>query len=184
MSDGTTEYAFDEYNYKFFDGAGKLALLSIVTAGGYGVYYWYRQMKEVETIEINQMHKSVDKNIPFILFLLLYYLSATIAGFVFVVIYYQRLVVVAKEVYDIDLKPKDAFIYALLMYVPIYSWYLSVKNHNKVIAMYNYGNIVSEPMIQQIKTPQKPIYNPISKYDVYPNDQSVLDAANAGLDDI
>lgn len=27
MSDGTTEYAFDEYNYKFFDGAGKLALL-------------------------------------------------------------------------------------------------------------------------------------------------------------
>lgn len=27
MSDGTTEYAFDEYNNKFFDGAGKLALL-------------------------------------------------------------------------------------------------------------------------------------------------------------
>lgn len=27
MSDGTTEYAFDEYNNKFLDGAGKLALL-------------------------------------------------------------------------------------------------------------------------------------------------------------
>ena len=114
----------------------QVMLLSMVTAGGYGVYYWYRQMREIKTIETRQQ---VENKIPFILFLLLYYASATIAGFVFVVIYYKRLVTVAKEAFDVDLKPKNAYVYSVLMYVPFYSWYLSVKNHNKVIALYNEG---------------------------------------------
>lgn len=204
-------------------------LLSIVTAGGYGIYYWYRQMIEVKTIE---MHQQVENKFPFLLFLLLYYASATIAGFVFVVIYYQRLVAVAKEAFDIDLKPGNAYVYAILMYVPVYSWYLSVKNHNKVIALYNdsinhsqgaqrqtvnqfyntqskstnsqqkqYANqniltndivtqkidapsSTSERIIQQSDTHQKPIYNHVNEFNVYPNDESILDAANAGLDDI
>lgn len=112
----------------------QVMLLSMVTAGGYGVYYWYRQMREIKTIETR---RQVENKIPFILFLLLYYASATIAGFVFVVIYYKRLVTVAKETFDVDLKPKNAYVYSLLMYVPFYSWYLSVKNHNKIIALYN-----------------------------------------------
>ena len=55
----------------------------------------------------------------------------------FVIIYYKRLVNVAKEAFNIDLKPRNAVVYSLLMYIPFYSWYLSVKNHNKVIGLYN-----------------------------------------------
>lgn len=156
----------------------QVMLLSIITLGGFGVYYWYRQMKEIELIEINQMNKQVDRDISFIWFLLLYYVSATIAGFVFVIVYYKRLVTVAKELYGINLNPKSAIIYSILMYVPVYSWYLSVKNHNKVIAMYKHSVIVPEPVIRN-----RPINISNSDADAYPDVRSIENAANAGLDD-
>jgi len=114
----------------------QVCLLSIVSAGGYGCYYRYRQLKEIRTIETRQQ---VENKIPFFLYLLLFYASATIAGIVLEVIYYKKVLAVAKDAFDIDLKPRSAYIYAVLMYVPIFSWYLNVKNHNKVIALYNEG---------------------------------------------
>ena len=109
-------------------------LLSIVTAGAYKTYIWYREYAEVRTIKTR---KQVENKIPFILFLLLYYASATIAGFVFMAMYYKRLTAVVEDIYEEAVNPKNAFLYSLLMYVPIYSFYLNAKNHNKLLQLYN-----------------------------------------------
>lgn len=107
-------------------------LLSIVTAGGYKVFMWYREYIEVRVIE---SRSQVKKKIPFILLLLLFYATGTLAGFVFMVMYYKKLINVSEQ-FGLHLKPKNAYIYSLMMYIPFYSFYLNVKNHNAVTKAY------------------------------------------------
>lgn len=108
-------------------------LLSIITGGTYGCYYRYRQLKEIKTIEANQQ---VENRIPFILYLLLYFMSGTIAGIVLEIIYYKRLTTLAYDLYNTKLKPRTVIGYLLVIYLPIISWYVNVNNHNKVISLY------------------------------------------------
>ena len=107
----------------------QVMLLSMITLGIYGVYYWYRQYKEISIIE------SGDPNanpIPFVLYALAVYLSGSIMLLVFIYLYYKKVLDTAYK-FGLKLRPTNAFVYALLMYVPFYSWYLSVSNHNKIL---------------------------------------------------
>lgn len=116
----------------------KVFLLSIVTGGVYCTYYWYAIYRDVNKMENNSEESN---SIPYILYLLLDIFTGSLAGLVFMMIYYKKACAIAEK-NSITLKPRSAIIYALIMYIPILSFVVLVKNHNKLIDAYEKGTVI------------------------------------------
>lgn len=116
----------------------KVFLLSVVTGGLYCTYYWYSIYRDVNRMENNSGESNL---IPYILYLLLDIFTGSIAGFIFMIIYYKKACAIAEK-NSVILKPRTAIIYALIMYVPIVSFVVLVKNHNKLIDAYEKGPVI------------------------------------------
>lgn len=116
----------------------KVFLLSVATGGIYCTYYWYSIYRDVIKMENNGEDNGV---MSYILYLLLDICTGSIAGFVFMILYYKKACAVADK-NSVTLKPKSALVYALIMYIPVVSFIVLVKNHNKVIEAYENGSVI------------------------------------------
>ncbi len=116
----------------------KVFLLSVVTGGLYCTYYWYAIYRDVNKMENNSEESN---SVSYILYLLLDIFTGSLAGLVFMMIYYKKACAIAKK-NSITLKPRSVIIYALIMYVPILSFVVLVKNHNKLIDAYEKGTVI------------------------------------------
>lgn len=107
-------------------------LLSMITGGIYTAYIVF-----VEICDLKAMDDDTEENytLHLVLFCLLFVCTASIAGFVAFWIYQKKAVELGKK-YNLDLKPRSGFIYALIMYVPILSYWINIKNHNALIDAY------------------------------------------------
>lgn len=116
---------------------GIMLLLSVITAGGIKTFMWYKELLELSIIENKEKMNKKYLNIPYlILFIVLFYASGTLAGIAYMMIYYKKLQSISSE-YGISLKIKSSLFYALIMYIPVFSFYLHYKYHNQVIRCYN-----------------------------------------------
>lgn len=116
----------------------KVFLLSVVTGGIYCTYYWYSIYRDVVRMENNSEENGV---MSYILYLLLDICTGSIAGFVFMIMYYKKACEIANR-NSVELRPRSAFVYALIMYIPVVSFIVLVKNHNKVIDAYEKGGVI------------------------------------------
>lgn len=107
-------------------------LLSLVTCGLYTAYLVY-----AEICELKAMDEETEENrtLHIVLFCLLFVCTASIAGFIAFWIYHKKAVELGKK-YGVKLKPRSGFIYSLLMYVPVFSYWLNIRNHNALITAY------------------------------------------------
>lgn len=116
----------------------KVFLLSVLTGGLYCTYYWYAIYRDVNKMESNSEE---SHTIHYILYLLLDIFTGSVSGFIFMIIYYKKACAIA-ETNSVTLRPKSALVYALIMYIPILSFVILVKNHNKLIDAYENGSII------------------------------------------
>ncbi|MGN0534638.1 MAG: DUF4234 domain-containing protein [Eubacterium sp.] len=107
-------------------------LLSMITGGIYTAYIVF-----VEICDLKAMDDDTEENytLHLVLFCLLFVCTASIAGFIAFWIYQKKAVELGKK-YNLNLKPRSGFIYALIMYVPILSYWINIKNHNALIDAY------------------------------------------------
>ena len=121
--------------------------LSIGTCGIYTTWIWFCQFRAIDRISDNLDAKedTKDKLLPFIIFFILEICSGTLYGFILMIMYRKKAVKLC-DGYNVKTRPRSPFIYALLMYVPIYSFYIDAKEYNKLIREYN--NRLCEPVIE------------------------------------
>lgn len=107
-------------------------LLSMITCGIYTAYIVF-----VEICDLKAMDDDTEKNntLHLVLFCLLFVCTASLAGFIAFWIYQKKAVELGKK-YNVNIKPRSGFIYALIMYIPILSYWVNIRNHNALIDAY------------------------------------------------
>lgn len=110
----------------------KIWFLGILTAG---VYNWY--IVYCMHSDITKMEEDANKNtMNSVLFLLLSFCTGSLFAFVESYVYYKKALALA-ETYKIKLSLKSPLIYAfIVMYVPVLSYMIPIKDHNKLIDAY------------------------------------------------
>ena len=118
--------------------------LSIATCGVYATWIWFCQFRAIDKISSskNPDEKLKDKLLPFIIFFVLELCTGTLYGFILMIMYRKKHIQLCDS-YNIKTRPRSGFIYALLMYIPFFSFYLDAKEYNKLIREYNKSLSVS-----------------------------------------
>ena len=106
----------------------------MVTAGIYKLIMWYKEYKQVKSAEIGYDDTSTFK---LVLFIILYYFSAGLAGFIFMYKYYKHLLNACQNRFGVKISPQSPFLYAIIMYIPFFSFYYNAKKHNEFVVIYN-----------------------------------------------
>lgn len=107
-------------------------LLSMATGGIYTSYLIFIQLQDLKAMDEDR-----EKNylLHLILFCLLFVFTFSLSGFIAFWIYQRKAVKFGKD-FGVNIRPHSGFIFALLSYVPIFSYWLVVNNHNKLISSY------------------------------------------------
>lgn len=115
----------------------KLFLYGILTAGLYNWYVIYCMQNDIKLME-----KQTKQNTGnFALFFLLSVCTGSLFAFFACYTYHKKALALAKA-YNIELAIKSPLVFAFIaMYIPIISYMIPIKNHNKLIDGYqsSYG---------------------------------------------
>ena len=115
----------------------KIWLLGIITGGLYNWYIVFCMYNDIRKME--SQTKQSDSSI--VLFFLLSLCTGSLFAFFVSYAYHKKALALAKA-YNIKLSIKSPFVFAVIvMYIPIISYMIPIKNHNKLIDAYksSYG---------------------------------------------
>ncbi|MGN0468527.1 MAG: DUF4234 domain-containing protein [Acutalibacteraceae bacterium] len=114
----------------------KVFLMEILTGGLYTLYVVYCMHNDIEEME-KQTNK---KQMNVIIYFLLCVCTGSLFAFIYAYSYHKRALALAKS-YNVKLAIKSPLLFALVMYVPVVSFMVMIKNHNKLIDGYetSYG---------------------------------------------
>ncbi len=120
-------------------------LLSMLTCGVYTAYIVFAEICDLKTMDDDTED---NYTLHLVLFCLLFVCTASIAGFIAFWIYQKKAVELGKR-YNISIRPRSGFIYSLLMYVPVFSYWLNVKNHNALIEAYKNASANNDDFVNE-----------------------------------
>lgn len=110
----------------------KIWILGILTGGLYNCYIIYCMYEDIKKMEKQTNQNSMN----IVLFFLLTICTGSLFAFFACYSYHKKALALA-ESYNIELTINSPFIFALIaMYVPVISYMIPIKNHNKLIDGY------------------------------------------------
>ncbi|MBO5065991.1 MAG: DUF4234 domain-containing protein [Clostridia bacterium] len=110
----------------------KIWILGIITGGVYNWYVIWCMYNDIKKME-NQTN---NNNMNFVLYLLLSVCTGSLFAFFVCYTYHKKALALAKT-YNVEISIKSPVIFALVaMYLPIISYMIPIKNHNKLIEGY------------------------------------------------